>query len=508
MISYPPLFNVIYSVSDLHLGGAEDCAMFNQSGRLANTINRLREHGTVDESDRLALVINGDFIDFLAEQPEIYFDIQNATNTLQSVIEDSNYSPVFTALQKFVSVENNYLIINLGNHDIELCLPEVQNQLILHLANNSSANAFRIQIVDDGTGFVCKIGERKILFIHGNEVDFWNKINYTDLRSIKYSVKSGIPVTDYLANHGTRLVVDVINTLKEKYPFVVFLKPEVKAVLPVLYAVINDKTLFTEMVVRIAHIFTRPFFDRFKSENDDDWEPYILSTEKSLQDGGYEDVAFQEIKQVIGGLLPQDSNDDTLLLAACSQYNDGFLPEQGIPDDENLLSIQQKMRLYSSIFPYSEYFQQNDAQKADKLRKVLRRVLLEDRTFKLGDQDDIFNKFDQLTGEDINILVAGHTHLRRSISTGNGRHYFNTGTWTTLMEFPKDILKDKEHFLQLFAILQNGTIADYHSFHPAILRNESTILHIYPDGHNIIAELQEAEEDGSLKAVENGTVCL
>ena len=58
-----PRFDELYSVSDLHMGGAEPGSqIFNSGPELAGLIEFLRA-----KPGMVALVINGDMVDFLAE---------------------------------------------------------------------------------------------------------------------------------------------------------------------------------------------------------------------------------------------------------------------------------------------------------------------------------------------------------------------------------------------------------------------------------------------------------
>jgi hypothetical protein len=57
-------FDELYAISDLHMGGRPGFQIFRQGPRLAELINYL----TLRESDlQIALCINGDTVDFLAE---------------------------------------------------------------------------------------------------------------------------------------------------------------------------------------------------------------------------------------------------------------------------------------------------------------------------------------------------------------------------------------------------------------------------------------------------------
>jgi UDP-2,3-diacylglucosamine pyrophosphatase LpxH len=144
-------FDELYVISDLHLGGKTGFQIFNQGPTLAAFIK-----GITDKTQdlRLGLVLNGDTIDFLAEASTGYLDPQGAVQKLQRILlDDSAFSGVFAALQKFVTTLNRQLIIVLGNHDVELALPEVQEWLLENLSQNKQEARGRVTMCYDGTGF-------------------------------------------------------------------------------------------------------------------------------------------------------------------------------------------------------------------------------------------------------------------------------------------------------------------------------------------------------------------
>jgi hypothetical protein len=107
-----PRFDELYSVSDLHMGGLGAAAQIFDSGpELGGMIDHL---GT--KRGKVALVINGDTVDFLAEPDAKSFDPDGATRKLARISADSSFKPVWIALKKFVRTEGRRLIITLGNH--------------------------------------------------------------------------------------------------------------------------------------------------------------------------------------------------------------------------------------------------------------------------------------------------------------------------------------------------------------------------------------------------------
>ncbi|HEY2737843.1 MAG TPA: metallophosphoesterase, partial [Thermoanaerobaculia bacterium] len=165
-----PRFDEVHVISDLHLGGRAGFQIFNTTAELVRLIDFLRNESA---EKSLALVINGDMVDFLAETPARYFDPLGAVEKLDNIVFNPVFAPVWEALRQFVRTSNRSLVINLGNHDLELALPWVREHLLDVLADYDLRARGQITLVLDGTGFRCQVGRARILCVHGNEVDPW-----------------------------------------------------------------------------------------------------------------------------------------------------------------------------------------------------------------------------------------------------------------------------------------------------------------------------------------------
>src|SRR5262249_57346268 len=96
--------------------------------------------------------------------------------------------------------------------------------------------------------------------------------------------------------------------------------------------------------------------------------------------------------------------------------------------------------------------------KHEVLREALEH-LDRDRSFDPGTGDDTFHNLDALVGTDIDLLIAGHTHLERSLPRSRGRgHYFNSGTWARLICIEPAVRQDPAAFERLFRLLDGGTL--------------------------------------------------
>jgi len=190
-------FDELHIISDLHLGGRPGFQIFGSTEELAWLIDDLRQR---PPECRIALVINGDFVDFLAQPPALPFDPEGAADKLAAIAEDSAFKPIFCALRTFTATENRQLIVNLGNHDLELALPWVREALTTILSGGDRAARGRITLAFDGSGVLVSVGQARVLCVHGNEVDAWNVTDHEQVRRIGRDFLHGRGVEPWIPN--------------------------------------------------------------------------------------------------------------------------------------------------------------------------------------------------------------------------------------------------------------------------------------------------------------------
>src|SRR6185369_3346565 len=91
-----------------------------------------------------------------------YLDPVGAVRKLQRVFEDPSFSPVWDALRRFAATARRTLVLALGNHDVELALPDVEAALLARIAEDDAARG-RVRFAMDGTGYACLVGGRRVL---------------------------------------------------------------------------------------------------------------------------------------------------------------------------------------------------------------------------------------------------------------------------------------------------------------------------------------------------------
>jgi len=413
--------NDLYVISDLHIGG-KDRQIFAGKAELPWLLDDLRAKAKPENT--IALVINGDFIDFLAEDDAKYFDADGAVNKLNRIAADPTFSATFAALGRFANEPHCTLVINLGNHDLELCLPEVQAAFVSCCAINDA----RLVIwVDDGVGVRVKVGARDVLCLHGNEADVTNHVDFDRLREIKRARQTGKPIetakaASWIPNAGTQLVIDAMNPIKKQHPFIDVLKPEDQAAIRVLLALDYERAKSLAAPAFKA-MFIRGGKDRIKN-----W--FGLLSEDEILAGG--------IPKLAGGQGWLDDIDE-------DYKNSGRRALTELERQGSLGAIDD--------FKFAwEKWRGRDGTQA--LREALKE-LAKDRSFAVGESEKMNEDLLEFVDPDLHFLCSGHTHFARSLSRGLSTHHFNSGTWAYLMKIEDDTREDSEKFGLMIAALRN-----------------------------------------------------
>lgn len=387
-------FVEVYSISDLHLadGASVDSFAVNH---LAEAIDALRLRSTklpqeapTSTGKAAALVVNGDSVDFLAVQPSVYFDAAGATEKLERVFRAN---PAFwAALRKFS--ETGTVVFTLGNHDVELALPECQAMLRREITGS-------LVLAFDGAGYRCKVGETNALFLHGNNEDDWNLVDYDRLGRIAAARNAGNEGEKWDANQGTKLVIEVLNEQKAKHPFVEYVKPETRWLLELIdklgFATLTDQywTVARRLPVAWAsgrhHSWTRS-------------SAYLGATATQLQPRATlfdsDDLLFESDRRYRAGervLASSDPGSGSLRAGARSSH-------QRAPDPE--------------------------------IKRHILDALVGDTTFLPAQTDEIYQKLRSKVHREVHWVICGHTHLRRAYQERSNRAYLNSGTWMRLLD--------------------------------------------------------------------------
>jgi UDP-2,3-diacylglucosamine pyrophosphatase LpxH len=457
-----PAFDQISVISDLHIGGVDGFQIFGQGPLLATLIDRLRQ----DSLSTSVLVINGDMVDFLAEPDAKAFDPEGANRKLDRIFSDKNFTPVWEALRQYVKTRN--LVITLGNHDLELALPWVRQHLLGLLSGGDAAALSRITLAFDGSGFACTVGSSNVLCLHGNEVDTWNVTDYEAVRRIGCDLAHGRSVADWIPNAGTKLVIEVMNVIKREHAFIDLLKPEKEAAVRVLLVLKPDQRANLRAVAEVA---SRRVWDGVRRAMG--W----------LSAGEEDDRAAEpDALARIVGRVETKVDTEKLLDHAESLFRD--------TNAIDLVYGQQGQQLgwWDAL---AAVIRQREPH---EIAREAIKELVDDTSFNIGQTDADFQRIDALAGPTYDIVVAGHTHLARSLSRTEGRgRYFNSGTWASLMRLTPAQLQSAAAFKPVFETMRKAkTIADL----GPLVWKRPTVVTVRKQGNQIEASLDEVTLKG------------
>jgi hypothetical protein len=93
-----PEFDKVFVVSDLHLGGPKGRRAFRETEALVNLIDYAR----TDSASAVAVVPNGDIVDFLAAGKDAPAFNLTAEVIVRALAADAQFKPIFDALGRLL----------------------------------------------------------------------------------------------------------------------------------------------------------------------------------------------------------------------------------------------------------------------------------------------------------------------------------------------------------------------------------------------------------------------
>ncbi len=433
------VYDELYAVSDLHLGGSPGFQVFNQGELLARLIDHLRQRSP---KRRLAVVLNGDTIDFLAEPEPTYFDPRGAVRKLERIARDPAFKPVFQALRRFIRTPRRELVVTLGNHDLELALPWVRERFVDLLAGGRESARGRIHLAFEGAGFPASVGGKRVLCVHGNEVDTWNVADHETIRRIGCDLTRDREVEPWTPNAGTKMVIDVMNQIKAEWPFIDLLKPEAEGAVPILLALDPEQA---SKIKRVFGVAARLTWDQIRVK-----AGFLAADEAPAEAPESDPDAALEttLRRTFGHADSFARDADDLLERAEVRLKRDVEPMTLVSGDQR----EEYLGYFGAALNWI---------RGRPTPEVLREALSgleEDRSFDLGAQDDTFRRLEELIGPEVDYVVAGHTHLERDLTRQGGGRYFNSGTWIRLMRLEEEVLSDQERFNEVCEVLERQSM--------------------------------------------------
>lgn len=453
MSGFLPRYDELWVVSDIHMGGERTAdrnfQIFRRGARLAAVIDRLK---AVRPGEQVALVLNGDIIDSLAEEiveGYVALDVATAEAMMERIYEDAAFAPVWKALAGFVRTAGRHLVFVLGNHDLELALPPVEASVRHRLAPGDPPADARIVFATRGGGFACKVGGARVFCTHGNEVDAWNDVDYSDLGQLANAMNAARRADPerWSPNAGTRLVIDLMNKVKRRHPFVDLLKPEIKPVLGVLLTLQPELVKeLTSKVGTVASIAAELVRGNRRVSN------LLSAAGADLEDVPATLMAHAFVEEALGSSLKaqiqsvQSDGEDRLLVDAELAMARPELAARAT-EAEGTLGATDIVAGWLGLVG-----------KAEGLRRALEDWIGDaEKAFGLHEEDETYQKISARVGPDVDFIVTGHTHLARAIPREAPR-YFNCGTWIRLLRITPEALKKETFERDVYRVVEEGSM--------------------------------------------------
>lgn len=447
---YMPGATRIFVISDLHLGG--DAPTFMSFPKvLAEFIDGLPQRARADEA--IELVVAGDVIDFLAIALDGRTDAwtddpRRAEAKLQKAMARDH--EVFAALGRHVRGGNGLTIL-LGNHDLELALPGVQQALCAGLECRPGA----VRFVADGRAW--RFG--RAVVEHGNRYDDANLNDWDGLREIASCQSRGeTPAGALRPSFGSKLVQTVVNKHKRTFEFIDTLQPQgvlvaylMAALEPALIADLPD-LLAVWRAQRLAqrNAAGTPPKERTtrSSPTPRSHAPIPPSPDLDALFGAPIDTSRLDTHFAWGA--PASGPPERTTRGGASAYpidaargvapttRGGGVPavvrELLRPTDESLL------RSYLDVDRPAPRWRLKIVQ--DTLREMTWTDDSLEPGGPVGPYGRAAERIRRATGAQV--VVMGHTHQARESGPPGRAEYINTGTWADLVRIPFAVLADDE----------------------------------------------------------------
>jgi UDP-2,3-diacylglucosamine pyrophosphatase LpxH len=428
--------------------------MMSRAPLLAGFIEHLAAQRLDGES--LELVIAGDFVDFLAIEPQESWtpDASQAREKLEKTMREEPFRDVFTALGHLLAAGHELTIL-VGNHDVELALPVVQDSLLMHL----SADPRQVRFVDDGRAY--RIGGA--LVEHGNRYDGANTNDWDGLRAIVSAMsRFEPPPVDLRVSAGSRLVERVVNRLKTRYPFIDLLQPQ------------GELTLLLALAFEPQLVWH--------------WPDLCRLVNARLLEGQNRHGAQPGQTRHVAALIDGEMEDPELAQAFGDPYRALHTPSPQPVGIVDLATVGWSARSDS----LSEIFRRGEVIPGDRLarlRAAMRKLCDDDHAARGHDDSQYSKAAERIRREshgEIQVVVMGHTHLARHLGDPARADYINTGTWADIIRVPASALTDgADEELTAFLL---GLFEDARRDMPPPTYGE---LHVEADGNVGRAALRE-----------------
>tara|TARA_R110002167_G_scaffold148524_2_gene341505 strand:- start:18403 stop:19671 length:1269 start_codon:yes stop_codon:yes gene_type:complete len=343
----------------------------------------------------------------------------------QRFVGDDGRGP-FAALRDLAAAGCRIIVL-LGNHDVELCLPKVREKFIELIGGIAN-----VRFIYDGEAYTCG----KLLVEHGNQYDRFNAVDFDMLRRERSQLSRGMSVNDservkdfFQPPVGSSIVVDEINPRLSSVPFLNLLKPEFGAAIPLMLALYPDTRKFYELVFEGVKIATRTH------GNTQARRPGLLSGNAPATHSNLNSFLREELGDDADLFLGTPKRPGQLSgLASKAGTLMRRLAEQAAVD----------MDLTCPWDLYSLWRAKDEKERLARVRIALKRVR-DSSDFATDTESDQYltSAATMIEQGGFEAVVFGHTHFPKEVELENGK-YLNAGTWADVLRLPDDISGSNE----------------------------------------------------------------
>ena len=374
-------------ISDLHLGNGGPYDSFAGGEALPALIDQATKSGA-------RIFVNGDGVDFLMNEEALELDVERAVGQARSIIAYPSSAAVFASMGRALAAGSE-VVFRLGNHDVELALPEVQAVLRGALGQPPAVAAkLAFQLGDEPAIF--DVGGARVLVTHGEHNDTWNRID--DWKSLLAKSKK------FKFAPGSELVKKLLNPLTHDYKlkFANLLKPDFQGAALTALAV-DPRAMKVILKKATASILWQLFRKKpGAADNFDEEAETNLGLAKGVKEAGLseeEQAAMEEY--LVGEGVGSFADDD----------------EEGPFGKARLKMAKAGLGLYAKL-----------------QRKVT--GTQGDTFFALDPSPEEWTEAQRLAKKhNVRAVIIGHTHAARW-GQKDGLVFANTGTWIWLMQLP------------------------------------------------------------------------
>ncbi len=434
-------------ISDLHLGNGGPWDVFRGQESLPALLDSL-------SGEPLHVLVNGDGVDFLMNEDPLELDETRAAQQARAIAGHPGSSAVLRAFGR-VLARGGQVTIRLGNHDVELAFPAVQNVFRDALGQPRDI-AEKLVFASGDAPAILSVGGARILVTHGEQDDRWNKVDYEKLRrgDKGYAYAPGSVLVKKILNPGTS---------RHGMQFLSLLKPDFQGA--ALSALAVDPTAAKQLfkgttITMLAQLFARKGMAATFAEEEaavfqggppPETDPSGFSegdTEERLANANLTDEEREAMESLLNPNAIVDFGSD----------DEGLIGKAAVKIGKAALSLYARLQRSMTGTEGDTYF------------------ALEPTPDEWTEAQRLSKKFGAQA------VVIGHTHAARWKNDGK-LVYANTGTWIGLMQLPRSDASDLEWVEYLDELRRNKGLDSAHQKLARILtRFTAVMVEADPDG--------------------------